>query len=117
MSSGYCSCACRDCFEIAITDEEGEPALCGECEEAGCDIEGESECCVERDCRAIIRAAKLGCELYDGRHLSRGAHAVLHTKPYVRTYCGEDLTAPGVVVYGSWAELYEGLRFMEGRVS
>ncbi len=41
---GYCGCACRDCFEIAIS-AAGEPALCWECEEAGCDAEGESECC------------------------------------------------------------------------
>lgn len=32
--SGYTSCTCRDCFEIAI----GEPgsALCHECADAGC---------------------------------------------------------------------------------
>jgi len=38
---GYCNCACPDCFEIAISGH-GEPAMCNECEEAGCD--GESEC-------------------------------------------------------------------------
>lgn len=27
MSGGYCNCACRDCFDIAINDEEGAPAL------------------------------------------------------------------------------------------
>ena len=41
--SGYCDCACRDCFDIAINDDD-EPALCNECEEAGCDVEGCSEC-------------------------------------------------------------------------
>jgi hypothetical protein len=45
--SGYCPCACRDCFEVAISDDD-EPALCHECELAGCDDTGESECCVER---------------------------------------------------------------------
>lgn len=44
--SGYKDCACRDCFEIAIGDD-GEPALCSECEEAGCDLDGESECSCE----------------------------------------------------------------------
>lgn len=44
--SGYCDCACRDCFEIAINDED-EPALCNDCEAAGCDIEGNSECSCE----------------------------------------------------------------------
>lgn len=41
--SGYKHCACRDCFEIAI-GEDDEPALCSECEEAGCDDSGCSEC-------------------------------------------------------------------------
>ncbi len=40
--SGYMPCACRDCFETAIGDEP--PALCHECEEASCDINGEHEC-------------------------------------------------------------------------
>lgn len=42
LSSGYVPCACRDCFEIAITS--GGPALCSDCEEAGCDPEGNDEC-------------------------------------------------------------------------
>lgn len=46
--SGYKPCACRDCFETAIGDE-GEPALCHECEDAGCDCDGEHECSVEHD--------------------------------------------------------------------
>lgn len=41
-ASGYTDCACRDCFEIAITSDG--PALCGDCEAAGCDVEGEGEC-------------------------------------------------------------------------
>jgi len=41
--SGYKHCACRDCFEIAI-GEDDEPALCSDCEEAGCDDSGCSEC-------------------------------------------------------------------------
>jgi hypothetical protein len=41
--SGYCSCSCRDCFDIAITS--GGPALCGDCKDAGCDDTGDSECC------------------------------------------------------------------------
>jgi len=43
-TSGYTDCACRDCFEIAISDDMAHPDLCNECEEAGCDPEGESEC-------------------------------------------------------------------------
>jgi hypothetical protein len=41
IESGYRSCACRDCMEIAI----GEPgAMCHECEDAGCPG--------DRDCQA-----------------------------------------------------------------
>lgn len=43
MSSGYHDCPCRDCFEIAIGDDDGAPAMCHECQDAGCD--GEGECC------------------------------------------------------------------------
>lgn len=43
--SGYCHCACRDCFEIAIaSDGEEGVALCGDCEEAGCEPNA-GECC------------------------------------------------------------------------
>lgn len=42
--TGYVHCACRDCFEIAIADDDNGPALCHECEEAGCDADGASEC-------------------------------------------------------------------------
>jgi hypothetical protein len=43
--SGYSDCACRDCFEIAISDDIAHPDLCWECEEAGCSAEGDAECC------------------------------------------------------------------------
>lgn len=42
--SGYRDCGCRDCFEIAIAGDTSRPALCWECDEAGCDASGESEC-------------------------------------------------------------------------
>jgi hypothetical protein len=51
--SGYSSCACHDCCEIAImsTDEEliGTQPFCNECEAAGCaDAHaGTGECLVE----------------------------------------------------------------------
>ena len=41
--SGYTYCACQDCFDIAISGDEINWALCGDCEAAGCD--GESDCC------------------------------------------------------------------------
>jgi hypothetical protein len=43
MSSGYCDCACRDCFEIAIAGDD-EPAFCSACEEAGCEEDSECQC-------------------------------------------------------------------------
>lgn len=45
--SGYTSCKCEDCFEIAISEDMTKPEFCWECEEAGCD--GESECQVCRE--------------------------------------------------------------------
>jgi hypothetical protein len=42
-ASGYVPCACRDCMELAITDH-GEPVLCSDCEEAGCEAGVEQEC-------------------------------------------------------------------------
>lgn len=46
--SGYVDCSCRDCFEIAISgDDETVPAMCWECEGAGC--EPDSECEVIRE--------------------------------------------------------------------
>jgi len=47
--SGYTHCACRDCFEIAVSSDTREPELCSDCEAAGCDESGESECQCEPD--------------------------------------------------------------------
>lgn len=44
MPSGYTSCACRDCFETAVSEAMDIPDLCNACVEAGCDCDGESEC-------------------------------------------------------------------------
>lgn len=44
MESGYTHCACRDCFDIAISSDMRQPELCSDCEEAGCDETGCSEC-------------------------------------------------------------------------
>ena len=44
-ASGYHSCPCRDCMEIAIgTDKTGKPSLCWQCAESECDESGNSEC-------------------------------------------------------------------------
>jgi len=38
MTSGYCDCACRDCFDVAVgPDCSYASALCGDCEAAGCE--------------------------------------------------------------------------------
>lgn len=42
--SGYCDCACRDCFDIAITSDENKRELCNLCEEAGCNEDGSEDC-------------------------------------------------------------------------
>jgi hypothetical protein len=42
IGTGYCDCACRDCFDIAI-GTLGE-ALCNDCEEAGCEAGEDCEC-------------------------------------------------------------------------
>lgn len=42
--SGYSSCKCPDCFEIAISDDISNPDFCPDCEEAGCDGEDECQC-------------------------------------------------------------------------
>jgi len=47
-SSGYVNCACRDCFEIAISGDDGGPALCLACEDAGC-LPDTGECQREYD--------------------------------------------------------------------
>lgn len=38
LTSGYCPCACRDCSDVAITDDARLPALCLDCRDAGCEI-------------------------------------------------------------------------------
>ena len=35
--SGFTACACRDCFDIAVSNDIAKPDLCGDCEEAGCE--------------------------------------------------------------------------------
>lgn len=37
MPSGYTDCACRDCFDIAVSDDIEKPDLCTLCKEAGCE--------------------------------------------------------------------------------
>jgi len=34
--SGYTTCACRDCFEVAVSSADDEAALCSGCVAAGC---------------------------------------------------------------------------------
>jgi hypothetical protein len=55
MTSGYTDCACRDCFEIAISSDDKKPALCNLCQEAECSANGDEECSVppEEDIDAV----------------------------------------------------------------
>ena len=50
MPSGYTHCACYSCFEIAISDDDTIPALCHECEYAGCSGEECDDCLIDLDC-------------------------------------------------------------------
>lgn len=50
MGSGYTHCACRDCFEVVMSNDMANPDLCDNCSEAGC--EPDSECCVEPELEA-----------------------------------------------------------------
>jgi hypothetical protein len=36
VSSGYTDCACRDCFDIAVSADTTKPELCPLCQNAGC---------------------------------------------------------------------------------
>lgn len=40
--SGYTQCACRDCFEIVVSNDMAHPDFCEGCREAGC--EPDQEC-------------------------------------------------------------------------
>lgn len=44
MTSGYTHCACRDCFDVAVSNDMGNPDLCLLCKDAGCERDGGSEC-------------------------------------------------------------------------
>lgn len=39
MGAGYTHCACRDCFDIAVSGDEAKPELCHACLDAGCAID------------------------------------------------------------------------------
>lgn len=49
MASGYTYCGCPGCFNEVVSDDMDHPDLCDECEEAGCDGEGDCEVCDDRD--------------------------------------------------------------------
>lgn len=68
--SGYHDCPCRDCFEIAIgEDEDGGPALCWECEESGCSAEGDEDCQSPR----AYGVCDCGCEECETCNEAKGA--------------------------------------------
>lgn len=39
--SGYTHCACRDCFEIVVSDDMANPDFCDDCIEVGCEPDHE----------------------------------------------------------------------------
>ncbi len=38
--SGYSDCACRDCFDVAVSSNVKKPALCSDCSDAKCSDDG-----------------------------------------------------------------------------
>lgn len=51
MGSGYTSCACRDCMEVAISNDDSKPAYCHACVAAGCpDYQGQEGMSQECQC-------------------------------------------------------------------
>jgi hypothetical protein len=40
----YTYCACRDCMYTTVSSDTRKPELCSDCEDAGCDCDGASEC-------------------------------------------------------------------------
>lgn len=50
MESGYTDCACRDCFEIAISDDITKPDYCNMCEgKCGPEYATSGDCQVEAE--------------------------------------------------------------------
>lgn len=41
--SGYTHCRCRDCFDVVVSDDMADPDFCADCEEAGCEEDGECQ--------------------------------------------------------------------------
>lgn len=37
LMTGSCDCACRDCFNITSTNEDGSPGFCWVCQENHCE--------------------------------------------------------------------------------
>ena len=44
MNSGYTPCACRDCMEIAISNDIQNPDMCWECVDAQCELDTKCQC-------------------------------------------------------------------------
>jgi hypothetical protein len=44
MGSGYTDCACRDCFDVTVSDDMDHPDLCNACADAGCDPDDSPLC-------------------------------------------------------------------------
>lgn len=64
--SGYCHCACRDCFEIAIG--RAGKSFCLACKAAGCEIGDDCQVDHCAECSAWLDSPAdcEGCEHYGG---------------------------------------------------
>lgn len=62
--------------------------------------------------RADDRAQKMQYTVYTGTHLRRDARYVISPAEYQRTHTGDDLTAPGVLVFADRQSMWRSLRMM-----
>ena len=61
MASGYTHCACRDCFDTAISNDMADPELCSLCEDAGCTRETDA---LDSGC-ATLSSSEMECQRSD----------------------------------------------------
>lgn len=69
MGSGYTSCKCRDCPDLAISSDDSELEFCNECEDSGCNEDHECE-----------RGDAYDCDEFEGEDPHAVAQYVQHLR-------------------------------------
>lgn len=117
--SGYTSCACRDCMETVVSEDVTKPELCDDCEDAGCDPTGRSEC--EKH-HAYMHEASIKQALELSKKYTRIQHAMLEqaSKPEGLKLHGHNTYYPHTFLLKHLAQLDEliedGLITEKGKV-